>query len=336
MGEVSQTPRFQSLDTGGAPWSRLAWSLALNAAGVLMLIAIPVTVHEVIQPQSRVAAISLDPPPVVQARPRPRVKIVTPPPAVRPSPTPKVEFHAPPVKPIETKTIAVPAPPVAIPQPVQVARVEAPKIDLPARPVIKEEVFVVQPAAPAKSEAQAKAVKTGGFGDPNGVRPAASSNKALLVQNGNAFDLPGGPGSGGGKPKVIASAGFGSAAVGESGGTGHAPVRGAGFGEYDASAKASPAAKTAAPVETPVEITFKPRPLYTAEAREKKIEGEVQLEVSFTSAGQIHVLRVVHGLGFGLDENARNAAGQIRFRPATRNGSPVDMTGVVHIVFELS
>jgi TonB family protein len=89
-------------------------------------------------------------------------------------------------------------------------------------------------------------------------------------------------------------------------------------------------------VETPVEITFKPRPAYTPEARENRIEGEVLLEVLFSATGQVHILRVTRGLGFGLDENARNAAAQIRFQPGTRGGSPVDMKGVVHIVFALS
>jgi hypothetical protein len=48
------------------------------------------------------------------------------------------------------------------------------------------------------------------------------------------------------------------------------------------------------------------------------------------------VIRLVRGLGYGLDENARDAASRIRFHPGTRNGAPVDMTGTVHIVFELS
>jgi TonB family protein len=89
-------------------------------------------------------------------------------------------------------------------------------------------------------------------------------------------------------------------------------------------------------METAVEITYKPKPLYTAEAREKHIEGEVLLEVTFLAAGQVEVLRVVRGLGFGLDENAADAARNIRFTPATKEGTPVDSTGAVHIIFKLS
>lgn len=76
--------------------------------------------------------------------------------------------------------------------------------------------------------------------------------------------------------------------------------------------------------------------MYTPEAREKRIEGEVLLEILFSADGQIRVLRVARGLGFGLDESARAAASQIRFQPGTRGGSPVDMKGTVHIVFALS
>jgi TonB family protein len=318
----------------GTPWSRWIWSLAINGGALLALIAVPVTVYRVSPPQSRVATLSLTAP-IHSAPPRPNPRPV---PLPVPTPLPHVEFHAPVIKPPETRSIAVEAPAVVVPPPVLASGLEAAKIDLPPRPAIKAEVFAANSVAPMSQVVSAKPIKTGGFGDPNGVPPAASSsNRPATVQNAGSFDLPSGQGSGPARAKGVASAGFGSpAAVGVG-----APVRGAvpadaGFGEFAVPARGVPVARTAAPVETPVEITFKPKPLYTPEARDKKIEGEVQLEVSFDSSGQIHVLRVLHGLGFGLDENARIAAGQIRFRPATRNGSPVDVTGIVHIVFELS
>jgi hypothetical protein len=48
------------------------------------------------------------------------------------------------------------------------------------------------------------------------------------------------------------------------------------------------------------------------------------------------VLRVVRGLGHGLDDNAVKAAQQIQFKPATRNGQPADSTVFLHIVFQLA
>ena len=100
---------------------------------------------------------------------------------------------------------------------------------------------------------------------------------------------------------------------------------------------ASPSRRTTALATlTPVEILSKPRPAYTAEARARNIEGEVLLEVQFSASGDVRVLRVVQGLGHGLDETALAAARGIRFRPATRDGAAVDSTAIVHIVFQLA
>jgi TonB family protein len=90
------------------------------------------------------------------------------------------------------------------------------------------------------------------------------------------------------------------------------------------------------PATSAVEITFKPNPVYTQEARDLKLEGEVLLEVEFSAAGQLHVNRVVRGLGHGLDEAAVAAANKIRFKPATRSGQAVDSTAIVHVVFQLA
>ena len=53
----------------------------------------------------------------------------------------------------------------------------------------------------------------------------------------------------------------------------------------------------------------------------------------FGANGQLHVNRVVRGLGHGLDEAAIAAANKMRFKPALRNGQPVDSTAIVHVVF---
>jgi TonB family protein len=88
--------------------------------------------------------------------------------------------------------------------------------------------------------------------------------------------------------------------------------------------------------DTPVEILSKPTPAYTPEARELKVEGEVVLEVVFVASGEMHVVGIVERLGHGLDEAAIQAAKKIRFRPARRNGLPVDHAAVLRIVFQLA
>ena len=90
------------------------------------------------------------------------------------------------------------------------------------------------------------------------------------------------------------------------------------------------------PIDRPVEIVSKPTPEYTDEARSARIEGTVSLELEFTAAGDVRVLRVVRGLGHGLDEAAQRAALRIRFKPAQSDGRPVDSRATVHITFRLS
>jgi len=316
MGKVAESPEFRSLEFSGTPWTRWASSFLINAGVVAGVLAIPVTVHQAIATRARIEPISLVPPAIPKPA-RPVLRKIPPPPAPPPAPKPKVEFKAPPVKTVEAKAVVLPPAPVEIPKPAEALKLEAPKIDLPVRVPPKQEVKLevfqqpATPTPPAAPAAPVKAVQTGGFGESAGVSSGTSPKKVLAV---GGFDSAGGAGAGPARPRVVANAGFGS---------------------FDAPA-AKPAARAIAPVETPVEITFKPKPAYTPEAREKKIEGEVTLEVLFSSNGEARVIRILHGLGFGLDENARTAASQIRFHPGTRNGSPVDVTGTVHIVFELS
>jgi TonB family protein len=87
---------------------------------------------------------------------------------------------------------------------------------------------------------------------------------------------------------------------------------------------------------TNLEVLSKPPVHYTPEARQLRIQGDVVLRVTFTASGQVIIQSVVHGLGHGLDEEARRVAQQIRFRPATRNGQAVDLTTNITITFQLA
>ena len=82
-----------------------------------------------------------------------------------------------------------------------------------------------------------------------------------------------------------------------------------------------------------MEIISKPNPVYTEEARQLRLQGEVLLEVSFGANGQLHVNRVVRGLGHGLDEAAISAANKMRFKPAQHLNQPMDSTAIVHVRF---
>ena len=194
-------------------------------------------------------------------------------------------------------------------------------------------------------------VQTGGFGDPNGLKPSANSKPGgkLIASNAGSFDLPVGPGYGNGSGGAkgirgtVASANFGDGIAtpghgdGRSSGRGNAPVQSSGFTTQEVAQNVPhPLHVESGPAATAVEITFKPKPVYTQEARDQKLEGEVLLEVEFLANGQLHVNRVVRGLGHGLDEAAVAAANRMIFKPATRNGQPVDSTAIVHVVFQLA
>jgi len=197
-------------------------------------------------------------------------------------------------------------------------------------------------AKPTIKAAVAK-VQTGGFGDENGVNGEGRRDVRLLVAHLGAPDLPFGGGYGNGSGGAhgvrgtVASAGFGNGIATPVAGGNSREVHAGGFGDGTAAAGGSKLRVQSDSGDVkPVEILSKPRPVYTAEARQLKIEGEVLLEVIFGADGSLRVQRVARGLGHGLDEAAVRAAQQIRFRPERRGGQPWDSTAMLHIVFELA
>src|SRR5580698_6025128 len=205
--------------------------------------------------------------------------------------------------------------------------------------------FAGSSVAPTVNVAVQK-VQTGGFGDDNGLKGTGKPNAKLYAAQAGSFDMPAGPGQGNGSggakgiKGTVASADFGNGIA--TGGKGDGRSNGAGistggFGsEQVVHGGPKIAQANSGPATTPVEITFKPNPIYTDEARSLKLEGEVLLEVMFGANGSLHVNRVVRGLGHGLDEAAIAAANKMRFKPALRMGQPVDSTAIVHVSFQIA
>jgi TonB family protein len=75
--------------------------------------------------------------------------------------------------------------------------------------------------------------------------------------------------------------------------------------------------------------------LYSDQGRANGIEGFVTVQATIDSRGGVHVLRVVRGLGFGLDQNALVALRQWRFQAGTQNGRPIETTVEIDIEFTL-
>ena len=154
-------------------------------------------------------------------------------------------------------------------------------------------------------------MQTGGFGDPHGIAGPGNPNRAANINQAGSPLLPGGPGNGNGS----------GGANGIRGTVAEGPNRqalGKGSGN------------------TPVSILDRPHPVYSDEGRTLRIEGDVILDVVFLASGQLQVNSVVSGLGHGLDQAAVQAAKQIHFKPATRDGHPVDFPAHVRISFRVA
>jgi TonB family protein len=95
-------------------------------------------------------------------------------------------------------------------------------------------------------------------------------------------------------------------------------------------------ARHAAVISTSPVVLSRAPARYTDEARARNIQGEVTYRVRFTATGKIEVLGLVHGLGYGLDENALDVINSIRFTPATTGGQAIDFVTVARVTFALS
>jgi len=211
---------------------------------------------------------------------------------------------------------------------------------------VKINVFSTGSSATPTTARAPSQVQTGGFGDPNGIPAKVGQGKPVNIAALGSFDLPSGPGYGNGTggakgvPGVVVSSGFGNgtATPNTRPRASATTVQPSGFASADVPA---PPTVRSHPAESatkvlPAEIISKPTPVYTQEARSLRIEGEVLLEVVLEASGNLRVVRVVRGLGHGLDDNAVKAAEQIHFKPATRDGQPADSTVVLHIIFQLA
>jgi TonB family protein len=331
-------------------------SLAVNAAilGFAVLLSIA-GMHEVKRQQLNNSVLIFPteqpkpvPPPV------PRVHVYAPPPKVLLE-QPKIQIPKPVVEPPKMAEMKMPeeAPRLAPAPPRRVTPPPQPKVGLFAS---------THPTMVANNQAH-PSVKAGGFGDPNGVHPNPNANRPATIAAVGSFQAApgiGDPGAGaarrgsvhgvafgsgvangvpGGRDTrgTVASAGFSNGVVGgtgKPGGTGRAVEKsgfgGTGFGH------AAPVKKQEVAHATPLVLLSKPRPGYTEEARKLKIEGDVTLQVRFTANGHVEVLRVVRGLGYGLDRLAQTAAQRIQFKPATRDGQPIDEVTVIHVTFQLA
>lgn len=249
---------------------------------------------------------------------------------VRPAVTPRVPVHTP-APALHRTAASQPFRPPSIPKPVPPRAA----IEIPQAPVITTQASATLPQPKLTIPQLAPPIKTGTFEETLRDVPAPAERRVIQA---NGF-----PGA-----EISSAEGPSRAALNlgafdpdskdaSNGATYRKTANTGGFGDATVALGPSRRARTTAEsTGTPVEIIFKPRPVYTGEARRRQIEGEVLLEVLFRTTGEITVTNVIRGLGYGLDEAAIEAAQGIRFRPAMRAGENVDSQATVHIVFQLA
>jgi len=152
-----------------------------------------------------------------------------------------------------------------------------------------------------------------------------AENHMPSLGNPSAAPMPSAPpsngtGSGGG----IGSGSGGGVGVGRGPGVGEGSGGGIGGGVF----------KVGGGISAPRAVST-PDPEYTEEARNAKTQGTCILWLIVDQQGNPRDIRVVRGLGFGLDARAIAAVKQWRFEPALKDGHPVNVQISVEVGFRL-
>jgi TonB family protein len=93
--------------------------------------------------------------------------------------------------------------------------------------------------------------------------------------------------------------------------------------------------KVGGTVSSPVVISRPALPVYSERARTAKLQGVVVMCATVRKDGTIEIGNVVNPLAMGLNENARQALSQWKFKPALKDGEPVDTRMSIEINFTL-
>lgn len=332
---------FAGAASRGRSWTAVATSAALHVAGVIgiALLARIAPAPSAPREYRPVTFVMMAPLPIPH-EPAPPLTLPAAPALERaeleravPVEVPKPEAPPPTLKPVAHSEPAPAPPEPPRPAPPTIAPPPAP-VRTPPPPVT---VGLFADSTPTVREAEpVKAVRHAGFDAPSPVARAGDTKTAPIV---GAFDQApaAAPGRTAQAGAAVASAGFGSSRADNAANTKQvAEVRPAGFDAVRLAPAPTLRATPPERIEIPVEILFKPSPIYTDEARRLKLEGDVLLDVEFSATGTVSVLQVIRGLGHGLDEAATAAAKQMRFKPAQSAGRAIGFRTTVHIVFRLA
>jgi TonB family protein len=86
---------------------------------------------------------------------------------------------------------------------------------------------------------------------------------------------------------------------------------------------------------TPPRTVYAPQPVYSEKARNAHYEGVCTLRLIVEKDGRPSNIRLVKGIGMGLDENAIEAVKSWKFEPAMKDGQPVRVVIAIEVNFHL-
>jgi protein TonB len=122
--------------------------------------------------------------------------------------------------------------------------------------------------------------------------------------------------------------------MGDSRGTGIGSGDGPGIGPGSGGNRGGGPRHVGGSVSVP-EVIYSVEPEFSEEARKAKASGDVSVYLWVDEHGNPTHVRVVRGMGMGLDEKAIEAVRQYRFKPAMENGRAVTVEMYVIVNFQI-
>ncbi len=122
--------------------------------------------------------------------------------------------------------------------------------------------------------------------------------------------------------------------LGNGNGTGVGAGNGAGLGPGSGGNTGGGPKRIGGGVSAP-QVIFEVEPEFTDQARKAKVSGNVLVNLWVDEKGNPSHVRVLRGVGMGLDEKAVAAVKQYRFKPAMENGKPVMVELNIEVDFQI-
>lgn len=200
--------------------------------------------------------------------------------------------------------------PAVTPEPVLVARRDVANDEPPVVPAVQPKPVERAPEPPPAPEVAAPVVP---------AKADAADNRGVIEQ---------------GRPNVTSQGPGTAGGAGSGQGSGSGEGLGSGIGDGSGGGTGGGPYRPGSGIEPP-RLLREVKAEYTEEARQRGLSGDVLLEIVVRSDGTVGDVRMLHGLGAGLDQRAVAAVRQWRFDPARRRGLPVDVLVEVAVEFTL-